>query len=258
MKLLLRVRYNGAAYCGFQYQKNAVSVQGELTEAAQRVFGEPCRITGCSRTDAGVHALNFCCTAEADGECRIPTGKIHKAFEAVLPQDISVAAAAEVPSDFHARYDCRGKKYVYRICDAPFSDPFEVGRSERCLRPISDETVDKMSAAAQCFAGTHDFASFMAAGSKITDTVRTVFKANVKREAENIVTFTVSADGFLYNMVRIMAGTLLDMAAERIPFSDMSDIIAARDRSRAGRTASACGLYLSEVFYDIPIDWRCE
>ena len=97
MKLLLRVRYNGAAYCGFQFQKNAVSVQGVLTEAAQRVFGEPCRITGCSRTDAGVHALNFCCTAEADGECRIPTGKIHKALEAVLPQDISVAAAAEVP-----------------------------------------------------------------------------------------------------------------------------------------------------------------
>lgn len=262
MKLLLKIRYIGSAYCGFQSQKNGRTVQEVLTEASRKVFGEPCFVTGCSRTDAGVHALGFCCTVEPQRRredwCGVPAGKVHRAYESVLPPDISVIAAAEVPDGFHPRYDCTGKRYIYRFSDALYRDPFEEGRSERVKFRLTDERLDIMKCAAEHFTGRHDFSSFMASGSKITDAVRTVSEACVTKETEHTAVFSVSADGFLYNMVRIMAGTLIDTARELIAPEDIPGIIEARDRSRAGRTASPCGLYLDEVYYRDTIFWQCD
>lgn len=259
LKVLLKIRYIGTAYCGFQCQKNGVAVQNVLTDAAKKVYGTPCLVTGCSRTDAGVHALDFCCTVEsADGQAaNIPVGRIHRAFNSVLPPDIRVIGAASVDGDFHPRYGCKGKNYIYRIWDAPWEDPFESGRSMRCIFRVTDEKLARMQKAAEQFIGTHDFSAFMAKGSKITDTVRTVTLAKVVRDGGAVV-FSVSADGFLYNMVRIMAGTLLDVAAGRTEPESISDIILSGDRSRAGQTAAACGLYLNEVYYDSPLQWQCD
>lgn len=263
MKILLKIQYIGAAYSGFQCQKNKTAVQNVLTDAAEKVFGVRCNVTGCSRTDAGVHALGFCCTVSpcedsAEAWCRIPVAKIHRAFREFLPEDISVIAAAEMPDGFHPRYSAKGKSYIYRIWDAPFENPFEKGRSMRCIFPITAEKEEKMRSAANLFLGKHDFSSFMASGSKITDAVRCVTNVNLYRETGGALVFSVSADGFLYNMVRIMAGTLVDVAAGRIEPEDIEKIISCRDRSLAGSTAPAYGLYLNEVFYEDKINWQCN
>ncbi len=262
MKILLKLKYIGTSYCGFQSQKNGVAVQNIMTAAAEKVFGTPCLVTGCSRTDSGVHALGFCCTVEPsekrEGWCRIPTAKIHRAFSTVLPSDISVIAAAEVDDGFHPRYSCKGKNYIYRIWDAPWDDPFEAGRSGRCIFRIDGSGLEQMQTAAGHFIGRHHFDAFMAKGSKIVDTEREVLASEVYRVSDGAVVFSVSADGFLYNMVRIMAGTLIDVAAGRIPADSIPDIIASGQRSGAGQTAAACGLYLNEVFYDEDINWQCR
>lgn len=264
MKILLKVKYIGTEYCGFQCQKNGSSIQEILTLAASRVFGRPCSITGCSRTDAGVHALGYVCTAApADGNgvadwCTIPTGRIHRAFAPVLPHDISVCAAAVVPDTFHPRYDAVEKEYVYRIWDAPYADPFARGRSYHSIHRITPETLDRMRTAASAYVGQHDFRAFMAGNAAEKDTVRTVMKTDVRRETDDTVVFSVAANGFLYNMVRIMTGTLLEVAAGKIAVEDISEIITSCDRSRAGFTAPPEGLYLHRVQYPEKILWQCE
>lgn len=263
MKLLLKVSYIGTEYAGFQCQKNGRAIQNVLTAAAEKVFGFPCAVTGCSRTDAGVHALGFCATV-APKENReepwssIPPGKVNRAFAPHLPDDIAIVAAACVADDFHPRYSSKGKEYVYKIWDAPYDDPFMAGRSYRHRRGVSDEGIRRMQKAAENLVGYYDFSSFMASGSKIVDARRTVLYANVERAADGLICFRVAADGFLYNMVRIMAGTLLDCAMGKFEPEDIVDIIEARDRSRAGFTAPPEGLYLSRVFYDEEINWQCN
>ena len=258
MKYILKIKYIGTAYCGFQCQKNGTAVQNVLTEAASRVFKCPCLVTGSSRTDSGVHALGFCATVEPSEMVSIPAGKLHRAFAAFLPDDIAVVAAAEVAEDFHPRYSSKGKNYIYRIWDGPYEDPFEKKRSMRLTPAVSHSGLDRMKRAASHFVGTHDFSAFMAKGSKITDAVRTVRSAEVYRENGGCIVFSVSADGFLYNMVRIMVGTLCDVAQGRAEPDEIPGIIKGRDRSRAGSTAPPEGLYLNEVFYDENIDWKCE
>ncbi len=263
MKILLKIKFIGTPFCGFQSQNNGVAVQNVLTEASEKVFGQKCMVTGCSRTDSGVHALGFCCTVEPKFKkeavwCTIPTEKIHRAYAAYLPEEISVVAAAEMPESFHPRYSSKGKNYIYRIWDAPAEDPFEKGRSMRCIFPVTAEKEEKMREAAKHFDGKHDFASFMASGSKITDSVRTVTKTEIYREAGGALVFSVSADGFLYNMVRIMAGTLIDVAAGRLGAEEIPAVIEKKDRTTAGATAPAEGLYLREVFYGEEINWQCK
>ncbi len=263
MKLLLKISYLGTEYSGFQCQKNGKAIQNVLTAAAEKVFGFPCDVTGCSRTDAGVHALGFCCAVspkESRGEnwCSIPTGKVHKAFAPHLPCDIAVVAAAEVSDDFHPRYASSGKEYVYKIWDGKYDDPFVAGRSYRYRRSVSDDKIRRMQKAAENLVGYNDFTSFMASGSKITDARRTVLYANVERGTDGMLCFTVAADGFLYNMVRIMAGTLLDCAQGKFEPEDIKAIIEAKNRNKAGFTAPPEGLYLSRVFYDKEIDWQCD
>lgn len=252
MKILLKIAYNGSAYCGYQVQPNGISIQQRLNEAAEALFGFPCDIVGCSRTDSGVHAKEFCATVAKKGEpcieTAIPLERIPLAMSAHLPSDICVFDAKAVPAQFHARYDVKEKEYIYRFFDRAVRDPFEEGRSYHVPKPISDDALKQMNRAAAGFCGTHDFAAFMAQGSKVQSTVRRVTGAEVVRDG-NAVIFRVSADGFLYNMVRIMAGTLLEVAAGKISPDEIPVIIESRDRFRAGHTAPACGLYLNHVIY---------
>lgn len=262
MKLLLKIMYDGSGFAGYQAQPGARTVQGTLTEAVSVALGFPCAVTGCSRTDAGVHALGFCCTVEPRDEnmratdwLRIPVGRFHRALAHHLPEDVSVCAEAEVDDAFHARYSVASKEYVYRMYDTAGADPFMRSRAWHLKRPITDEGLSRMREAAEHVVGRHDFTSFMASGSKITDATRTVYSLSVER-AGGAIEIRISADGFLYNMVRIIAGTLVDCAYGVIEPCELEEIIAARDRTRAGRTAPPDGLYLADVRYGCAIDWK--
>lgn len=252
MKLLLKLAFAGTNYHGYQVQENTVTVQGTLNEAAQKLFGYPCDIVGCSRTDSGVHAAAFFVTVAARGTSRlettVPTEKIPLALNNLLPPDISVLEARMVAEDFHARYGVESKEYEYKIWNAASKNPFLADRALHVPKYILEKDLAQMNEAAAVFVGRHDFTSFMAAGSKITDPCRTVFYADVRREGDMIV-FRVAADGFLYNMVRIMMGTLLGVADGRFSPADVKEILEARDRARAGATAPPHGLYLNRVSY---------
>ena len=260
MKLLLKIMYNGRDFMGYQYQPDVRTVQGSLTSAVSSCFGRDMKITGCSRTDAGVHALGFCCTAEPAGEhpddwLRIPVGKVHRALSRFLPEDIAVAGECEVPDDFHPRYSVVSKEYIYRMYDTVAADPFLTGRAWHLKHPITEEGLCRMNEAAACLTGYRDFTSFMASGSKIEDARRTVESLSVVREGRELM-LRVRADGFLYNMVRIITGTLADCARGTMDPGDMVRILEKRDRCAAGKTAPADGLYLNDVTYDREISWK--
>ncbi len=253
MKLLLKIKYDGTAYAGYQVQKNAPTVQEKLNDAVESLFGCKCDITGCSRTDSGVHALCFCATVEKHGcdylETSIPLEKIPFALNVRLPDDIAVCDAVYVPSDFHARYAVVSKAYEYRILNTPHRDPFANSRAYHYPKPIDDVRLADMQSAADRICGKHDFASFMASGSDIKDTVRNVFFCSVSRDNDMIV-IRIGADGFLYNMVRIICGTLIEVAKGSIAPDEIDSVISSCDRRRAGPTLPPQGLYLADVKYE--------
>lgn len=242
--LLLTIRYQGTNYHGFQVQKNAVTVAQVLQDAMEQVLG--CRedIKGCSRTDSGVHANMFCVSVKTDS--RILCDSFVKALNVKLPYDIAVTDCREVPMDFHARYNCKGKRYVYQINNSHIKDPFAYRQVYDYRCPIDVEFCNR-----QCrdFIGTHDFSAFCAANSSVEDHVRTITDCGMVRSGER-VTFYVEGDGFLYNMVRIMVGTILEISAGIKPAGCIPKIISSKDRAQAGATAPAWGLYLDRVFYD--------
>lgn len=240
----LTLAYKGDGYSGWQVQKNAPSVQSAVQDAVEKVFGTRLGVTGCSRTDSGVHALAYVCHIET--EKAIQAEKLPLALNMHLPRDISVLAAEEKPQDFHARYSALGKEYVYLIRNTRVRDPFMDGGAYLYPFYVDAEKANRLGKA---FVGTHNFGAFMSAGSKITDTVRTVYYFDVHREGDYL-RITTGADGFLYNMVRIMVGTLLKACKGDV------DITAALNnpvRSMAGPTAPALGLYLNRVFYSKPL-----
>lgn len=251
MKLKLTLAYNGAAYCGWQAQTNAVSVQSVLTKAVAETYKKRCLVTGSSRTDSGVHARAYVCTVEGADGCDItsviPVASVPRAINSKLPEDIAVLSAELVPDGFHARYSVKSKTYEYVFHDSCVRSPFMSGLAYN-VPPITDEMLEKMDRAARQMCGRRDFASFMASGSKIKDTVRNVYDCRAFRRGDTVV-FSVSADGFLYNMVRIMAGTAYAAALGRIAPEDIGAIIGARDRCRAGQTLPPHGLYLCRVEY---------
>ena len=263
-KLLLYIRYDGRGsesrpFCGYQAQKNAYSIQQALNEGTEALLGYPCDITGCSRTDSGVHANMFCATVVPRGkdsmETTIPLDKLPRALNIHLPDAVAVYKALWVPGDFHARYSVSSKEYVYRILNTPDRNPFEHGRAWHYPRPLNREALTAMQIAAEGFVGRRDFSACMAAGSKVQDTVRHVMDASVActpMGEGNLITFRVRADGFLYNMVRIMVGTLAEVAEGRIPAESIPARLDTLDRARFGRTAPAEGLYLNRVFYNDP------
>lgn len=241
--LLLSLRFDGTAYHGWQVQKNALTVQQVFQDAVASVLGVRADVTGCSRTDAGVHANMYCCQLRT--EHPIPEPKLIDALNFYLPRDIGVFACREVSQDFHARYSCQSKEYIYKIWNSPFRSPFYEGYALHCKRRIDENFLNGQ---AQAYIGTYDYSGFSSSGSSVAGTVRTVKNFTVLREGEVLV-FTVEADGFLYNMVRIMTGTLLEIAEGKIPPDMLKEIIISGERGRAGRTAPACGLYLNRVFY---------
>ncbi len=248
MKYLLEISFLGTAYFGFQVQKgkDLPTVQGTVQDAVNAVFGRRYPVTGCSRTDRGVHAKQFFVTVDPGGDrITIPTEKIPTAMNAALPDDIAVKSAVTVPDSFHPRYTEMEKEYIYVFDNGGTRSPFDAGRAYYVPRPIREDLMDE---AARKIEGKHDFTSFMAAGSKIVDAVRTVKSCRVRREGDRVI-LTVSADGFLYNMVRIIAGTLLAVSDGRISPDEVTDIVNARDRSRAGSTLPPDGLYLNRVTY---------
>lgn len=243
-RLLLTLRYDGTRYHGWQVQPNGITVQQTLQDAVERVTGVRAGLTGCSRTDAGVHADMFCCTMDTASPLR--GDKLAAALNAHLPPDIAVYDCRETAPDFHPRYDARGKRYVYRFWNHPSPNPFWRPYSLHVRRPLN---VERLSQSAADFLGTHDFSAFCAAGSTVEDRVRTIRLCECTQEGE-LVLFTVEADGFLYNMVRIMVGTLLDMAQGRLTFDAIPAILQSGCRERAGATAPAKGLCLQRVYYD--------
>ena len=249
MKILLRLKYLGTAFCGWQYQPGVRTVQKTLTDAAEVLFGEKCNITGCSRTDSGVHANDFAATVElSETANKIPPDRIPTAFAPHLPSDLAVTSATPVADDFHPRYDVAYKEYVYKIYASPVADPFLYGRVWHYTGRLSADALNRMNACAAILVGKQDFVSFMAAGSKIEDTIRTVKYCTVEREGA-LLTIRIAADGFLYNMVRIIAGTLMSAACGKLDADGMAAIIAAKNRSAAGLTAPPDGLYLNKVVY---------
>ena len=247
MKYFAKIKYLGTNFHGFQVQPEERTVQGELQAALEIAFGKQCRVTGCSRTDAGVHANEFCLTVECDGGT-IPADKLPVAVARYLPTDLSLYYAEECSQSFHPRYDVAEKEYLYRIINQAVYDPFEYGRAWFLARPISDEALSKMQLAAKHFLGKFDFSAFMSEGSDTEDTVRNITSLTVERYGD-LIEIKIRADGFLYNMVRIIVGTLTEVAYGRINPEAIPEIIASCDRSRAGMTAPPEGLYLNKVIY---------
>ena len=250
MKYFAKIKYLGTAFHGFQVQPDKRTVQGELCVAVDQAFGVPCKVTGCSRTDSGVHANEFCLTIENDGGT-IPPKSLPLAIAKFLPNDICLFYAKECDSDFHPRYDAIGKEYLYRIYNDKVQDPFEFDRSWFLPRIISDEGIEKMRLAAEHIIGEYDFSAFMSAGSDTNDTVRRVDYLHIERNGK-LIEIRIHANGFLYNMVRIIVGTLTEVAFGRFKPEDIATIIASKDRNNAGMTAPASGLYLNRV------DYECE
>ncbi len=250
MKYLMKLRYVGTEFCGSQIQPNVRTVQGVLNTAFEALFGVRCMVTSCSRTDSGVHANAAALTVELpDGTTPIPCDRLPQAVSPHLPEDVSVFDVCTVEETFHVRHDVVGKEYVYLLHNSSVRDPFLRGRAWFYPKAIDDEGLSRMREAAANLLGTHDFASFMAQGSPVATTVRTLQDFRIERDGE-LLKFYVTADGFLYNMVRILVGTMVEVAAGRIAPEDMGQILEAKDRVGAGMTAPPEGLYLNRVFYE--------
>ncbi|MFA6947488.1 MAG: tRNA pseudouridine(38-40) synthase TruA [Eubacteriales bacterium] len=253
MKILVTIAYDGGAYHGWQVQPGYDTVQARVCEAFAALYGTAVPVTGCSRTDAGVHAEMFCAALDIPPQApNIPCESIPIAVNLRLPPDIAVTGARIVADDFHPRYDVVKKEYVYRILNRRPRDPFSVGRAWHYPRALD---ITRMREAAAYFIGTHDFTSFMSSNSDIlrkggekSTTIRTIYELAVERSGD-IIEIRVSADGFLYNMVRIIVGTLAAVSDGRLSPSDIPELLSARSRRHAGSTAPACGLYLSRVYY---------
>ena len=243
MNYLMTLKYDGSAYHGWQRQDNAITVQQRVEEALEKLFCSRLSVTGCSRTDTGVHANCFKCNFHAEKE--IPHEKIISGMNFFLPEDIAVYESQSVSDDFNARFDCRSKEYIYKIYNGKVRDPFLVNKAYFYRYPLDADFLDRQ---AKDYIGTYDFSAFRAAGATTKTTVRTVYNAGVERQGD-LVIFRVEADGFLYNMVRIMVGTLLNISEGKIKSGTIPEIIESGDRLRAGKTEAPEGLYLNKVYY---------
>lgn len=242
--LLLSISYDGSRYHGWQVQKNALSVQEVFQNAVEKVFGERLDVKGCSRTDSGVHAKMYCVSFKTDKN--IGTDNVIRALNTYLPKDISVNSCIEADGDFHPRYSVKTKEYEYILYNGKIRNPFLNSYAFQYRYPID---AGYLNEEAQAFVGKHDFAGFCSAHSGAENTVRNVKSFSVRRDGEMIY-FNVEADGFLYNMVRIMVGTLLFVSEGKIQKGELKRIIESRNRTLAGKTAPPQGLYLKNVNYD--------
>ena len=242
-RIALRIGYDGTGYAGWQTQDNAVAVQQVVEQALAKLSGGRVPLTGASRTDAGVHAMGQ--IAHFDTETRIPAEKFSFALNTMLPPDIRIAESYAVPEDFHARFSTAGKVYAYTIVNAPHASAMLGRFSAHCPVPLD---VEKMHAAVQDIVGAHDFSAFMASGGTSKTFVREMKAAQVCRAGDQIC-FMVWGTGFLYNMVRIIAGTLMLIGQDKLPADALARAIASGNRLDLGFTAPAQGLTLMRVLY---------
>ncbi|MBQ8572767.1 MAG: tRNA pseudouridine(38-40) synthase TruA [Ruminococcus sp.] len=244
--LLITISYDGSKYHGWQIQQNAVTVQEVFQQALYSVINDKPDIKACSRTDSGVHAEMFCISTKISHP--IPAIRLKAALNSYLPESVVVLDVKEVSLDFHARYNAKGKRYIYRVLNRTERDPFYVGRA---LHYKYDIDVELLNKASKAYIGSHDFTSFCTLDNREKgDFVRTIYDFSVVRKGD-IVEFSVEGNGFLYNMVRIMVGTLLYINEGKLSADSISDIISAESRDAAGPTAPPQGLYLNKVFYDL-------
>ena len=242
--IALRLTYDGSRYHGWQTQKEEITVQQTLEEAIEKCCGERRHVTGCGRTDAGVHALRYCANFKSD--CRIPLEKLPLALNSCLPSDIAVLAACEAEENFNAIGSCIKKEYIYKIHNSNLRDPFLEKRAYFFPQRLD---VEKMNAAARAFEGTHDFAAVRSVGTETKTTVRTVYWCSAAREGE-LITVRVCADGFLYNMARAMVGTMVYASYGKLEPGEIPALLEKGDRRLTGPTMPAQGLYLNRLWYD--------
>ncbi len=240
----LLIEYDGKDFNGWQKQPNKLNIQGEIERAIEEVTGEKVDLIASGRTDAGVHALGQVANFKIEKD--IPIEKIPYALNSKLKKSIRIKEAEEVPEKFHSRYTCKKKTYRYVI-----NNSIQGTAIYRNLQYHFPEKLDedKMNEAAKYLIGEHDFKSFKASGTSSKSSVRTIFDAKVIREGE-LVTIELTGNGFLYNMVRIIAGTLIDVGTYKIEPIDVKNIIDAKDRLKAGKTLPPTGLYLVKVEYE--------
>lgn len=239
----LIIEYDGTNYCGWQVQKNGVSVQEVLNKAIQRITKEDIYIIGSGRTDAGVHALGQ--SAHFKTQVSIPINKIPFAINSQLPKDIRIKEAIERDMDFHSRYSAVGKVYQYKILNNEHGSALDYNRMYHIRQRLD---VDKMRQAAKAFLGTHDFTGFSSVHSSVINKVRTIDYSDFDIDGTHII-YTIKGNGFLYNMVRIIIGTLIQVGKGKLSHEDLPAIINSKKRANAGPTAPAHGLYLQKVFY---------
>jgi tRNA pseudouridine38-40 synthase len=241
----LVIEYEGTNYCGWQIQKNVNSIQETIQKAIERITGSMPNLNGSGRTDAGVHALGQ--VANFETESKIPAERFAFALNAVLPKDIVIKASSEAETDFHARYSAIGKQYSYLILNS--KQPTALYRNLAYHVSYCEKLdINELITASKGFLGTHDFYGFMSTGSSIKDTTRTIYDIDATQNGE-FIKLTFKGNGFLYNMVRIMSGTLLYTGIGKIKANQISEIITAKDRTKAGITLPAHGLYLDKVLY---------
>lgn len=238
------IEYDGKNFNGWQKQKDKLNIQGEIERAIFDITGEEVNLTASGRTDAGVHSLGQ--TANFKIENDMPVDKIPLAINSKLKKTIRVQSAEEVDERFHSRYNCKGKKYRYIINNAPIESALY---KDLQLHISTKLDIDKMREAIKYFIGKHDFASFKSSGTSSKDSVREIYKAEIIEDG-NLIKIELTGSGFLYNMVRIISGTLVDVGLGKISPSDIPNIIESKDRKNAGKTLPPQGLYLVEVYYN--------
>ena len=244
--IALQLMYVGTAYHGWQIQKNAVSVEETLEKALSRIVEHPVKCTGAGRTDAGVHARTY--IANFRTTSTIPCDRLPLAVNTRLPDDIVVTRAVEVSDGFNAIGSCRKKEYTYRIYNTRIRNAFFVDRAWFYPKKLDEQVMQR---AADCFVGTHDFAAVKSVGTDVKTTVRTVYYFDIERQGD-IIDCRVCANGFLYNMVRAMVGTVIYAAEGKFPPEAVSDILVGKCRTDAGPTAPPGGLYMTKLWYDEP------
>ncbi len=242
-RILLTISYDGTAYHGWQVQQNAKTIQSTLSDAVEEILKKKTVIVGTSRTDAGVHAKEFTCHLDCDDN--IPKTAFLRGVNSLLPSDIAVTDCKQVANDFHARYNAKGKTYCYNIYNSNKKDPFKLRYAWQIERPLD---INKMNMFAKQIIGKHDFYAFSSAGRTVEDTVREISECFITKNGDDI-RLTVTANGFLYNMVRIITGTAVAVSDGKINPEEIPEILEQKARERLGMTAPPNGLFLEKVHY---------
>lgn len=244
-KILLTIQYNGKNFAGWQVQPNKRTIQGVLEEAISKLLQEKITLFASGRTDSGVHAIAQ--TAHFETNSNFPIDRLHLAVNTKLPSDVAIISAKEVAEDFHARFNVKKKTYLYKLYASDITLPLYDGFALK-IHPKVLDGIEEMKKAVNAFIGTHDFSGFCSANTEVKDFVRTIYDLQITQNG-NELQILISGSGFLYNMVRIIVGTLIDVALGKISADELPSIISAKDRSLAGTTVKPDGLYLFKVEY---------